>query len=124
LDETSVALSEAADGSVADLLPLSRAESEADNDVYVPDSVLDEDSVKIPVIPNLQKFVKDTVRADVSRSATGLLRVASVNKTGGRRIWDKVMACCFCPALLKNKISEHLTIIIIIILFARNIQTI
>ena len=33
----------------------------------------------------------------------------SVKKSGGRRIWDKVMACCFCPAVLKNKISKHLT---------------
>ena len=34
-----------------------------------------------------------------------------MNKSGGRSIWDKVMACCFCPAVLKNKISEHLAMV-------------
>ena len=68
-------------------------------------------SVAVPeaAVSGEEAAIKDTEAcADGSRSATGLLRVASVNKSVGRRIWDKVMACCFFPAVLKNKITEHL----------------
>ena len=83
-------------------------ESEVLSDAYVASSVIDEDSVEIPIIPNLQKFAKHTeVQRDGEVSPTGLLRVSLVKKNAGKRVWDKVMACCFCPALLKNKISEH-----------------